>query len=115
MSISDVLSPETFKRVVAALSALASASIEACRSYEEALRESTDMYFEEHRLWAEDTRMKLAELALLADETFDYDTNTTPKQYGIALMKRRERFCKSPAYSYFQKPKRHLPYQRRYF
>lgn len=124
MSISDVLSPETLEKlteatqkVLADLSKLAAACVEMCKSYEEAFRESVVVYYDELKLFAENTCASFAEeLAKLADEAFDYyDRNTTPKQYGIALIKRRERFCKSPTYLYFQKPKKHLPYQRRCF
>lgn len=122
MSLLDELSPETLakltevsQKAAAALSALASACVETCRSYEEAFRESATMYYEEFVLLTEDFRMSCAEIAELAYEVVDYDVGTSPKQYGIALIKRRERFCKSPTYSYFQKPKRHLPYQRRCF
>lgn len=118
----DLLPPETLERLtdaahkaVVALSQLAAACIETCKSYEEAFRESAAMYYEEFMLLTEDFRMACAEIAELAYEVSDYDTGTSPKQYGIALIKRRERFCKSPTYSYFQKPKRHLPYQRRCF
>ena len=119
----DLLSSETLKnlteatqKVIDAISDLAAACIATVKSYEEVFREIDAIYYEE--LLPEMSNMCVScadTLAKLMDEASEYVVSTSPKQYGIALMKRRERFCKSPTYLYFQKPKKHLPYQRRCF